>query len=463
MTPERRRGPGTARGRALRRLVLGSTLSAVGVAFLALAMADGDNTRQRPRSDDDDVVSGVVVDGRCASTDVREQRMIRPDAPPSATFVHFRCATGLMHIDPGPGPMPALGERVSGRLGLALDGDPNSFTISGLEVRLDPPRQQSRSGNRWRLPDWLTGRIAMVLAAGALFAGVQLAAGSARSFRLVRRPGWEPATVRSRSPRLADDVRPTVLPHAPAPNNPPEPPQLDALQSATDEWWVATREKEFAVVPVGSAKSLRRIREAPEVFVLRNDTEIAIAEPGSGTVVHAIAAANAPHTPAAWVAGTFERELARHRFGTRIVNITAVAVAVGLFAFLASYGAWTAFPVVLAVAITAVSAAAVALLSVRALRIGAWGEGDDLVISNFWRTRRVPLERISHFDGTRSGNVVVAAAIEHGGRVHRITGIGLVGARGAERIVALNHAFLALRPNSTTPLPPAPPAPPQPR
>lgn len=40
---------------------------------------------------------------------------------------------------------------------------------------------------------------------------------------------------------------------------------------------------------------------------------------------------------------------------------------------------------------------------------------------------------------------MVATAIEHSGRVHRITGLGLArGTRSIERIVALNAAFRSL-------------------
>jgi hypothetical protein len=212
--------------------------------------------------------------------------------------------------------------------------------------------------------------------------------------------------------------------------------------NATGEWLVTAGGNQFVVVPVGSAKELRRFVDTAEVFVLRNDTEIAFAEARTGTMVHAIAASNTPGAFAAWDSGSFERELARHRTSTRVVNIIAVGVGLGSGAVLACVAAWSALPAALAALITAASAGAVTFASVRAGRIGAWREGEQLVISNFWRTNRVPLERISHFDCSRSGNAIVATAVEHSGRVRRITGLALArGTGGIERVIALNAAF----------------------
>lgn len=100
--------------------------------------------------------------------------MVRPDAWSSSTFLYFRCETGLIRIDPGDGPMPAIGERVTGRLGLAIDGDLSSFTISGLEVRLDRRVSENRGRDDWPAPDWLTKPVALSLAAGALAVGIPL-------------------------------------------------------------------------------------------------------------------------------------------------------------------------------------------------------------------------------------------------------------------------------------------------
>lgn len=178
--------------------------------------------------------------------------------------------------------------------------------------------------------------------------------------------------------------------HAPARDTPSEL-QLDALMQAAGEWLITVGGDQLLVVPVCPAKDLRPILDASEVFVLQNDTEIAVAEPCTGTIVHAIAASNVPGAFAAWDSGSFERELARHRTSTRIVNITAFAVGFGPGAVLASVAAWSALPAALAVVLTGAGAGAVAFTVARASRIGAWCEGEQLAISNFWRTHRVPL------------------------------------------------------------------------
>lgn len=440
-------------------IAIGAGLMAVGVGILWIAESNHPRTGGSSHSSFTLTrpINGVVVRGKCQPTDATSELLLRPDELDAdmnsrglrERFLPDACGNGRLRLEVGAGPVPSIGDHVTGSRNTLT----NTVRLNGDTATTTFDFGGSKSEGSWLL--LLLGRLGGGL---AFFVGLWMVPNHARSLRRLSQPGWEPATL---SLPVVDDAESFDLDAFEQRNHTTFAEGGSAEQRSAEEmgeaeyaWRLATAREQWLVIPVGSERLTNRFRDGHQVLVQRRGTEVMIADTKSGAIVPALATLSDPlHT---WTGSSLADELRRTQRFARVSFAIACVGLVGIPGAFSSGAAWLHASPQVAVPVTSITVVSLVLAIRRSLQLGAARVGESLVISNFWRTRTIPIAEVESFEAAKSvGGTEVAAAVLSSGRVHRITAIGLPMSRGTERLLALNTALAAIHDSAPPPWEPA--------